>query len=239
MCWFYTVLGTVLILLYPLFFFGFHNPKYHFWAHRLRRRGCRLVLVLTGIRNKVIQKSPWPSQPVIYAANHTSLLDILVGLAIIPQPVIYVGKAELAKIPVFGQFFKYLDIPVDRGNARKGEEVLTKAVKRLQEGWSIVWFPEGTTSAIAPGLLKFKNGAFRLAVQAQVPVVPLTFVDHWHLQHYDKPGDNRPGKNRIVVGEGTVPGKGDDAIVTLRNQTRKAIIDEMSRWWLEKENDNN
>jgi len=235
LAWFYTVLGTVLIVLYPLIIYGLRNRKRHFWVHRLRRKACRVILFLTGVRNRVYRDAPWPDRPVIYAANHTSVLDILVGLAVIPQPVLYSGKSELRQIPLFGRFFKYLDMSVERGNTKAGVELLSKAANRIAEGWSIVWFPEGTTSPIAPGLLKFKNGAFRLAVQAQVPVVPLTFVNHWHLQHYDTPGDNRPGKNRIVVGAPIEPGAGSEAVMAIKNQTRQAIIDEMNRWWVEEQ----
>ena len=229
--WFYTIFGVMLIILYPLIIYGLRNPKRHFWVYRLRRRGCRLVLLLTGIRNRVHNRAPWPEGPVVYVCNHTSLLDILVGLAVIPQPVIYVGKEELAGIPLFGKFFKYLDIPVQRGNAERGEWLLGETQRRLELGWSIVWFPEGTTSAIAPGILRFKNGAFRLAMQARVPVVPLTFVDHWRLQHYDKPGDNRPGINRIVVGEPLHPSDDPSAMIGLRNEARSAIINEIYQWW--------
>lgn len=231
--WFYTVLALTLIVLYPFLIYGLRDPSRHHWVHRLRSRACRFVLFITGVRTRFPNKPDWPNRPVIFLANHTSILDILVGLAIIPQPVVYVGKAELRNIPLFGRFFKYLDIPVERGNSEKGAWVMEQAIAKLREGWSVVWFPEGTTSLIAPDLLKFKNGAFRLAVRAHIPVVPVTFVDHWHLQHYDRPGDNRPGKNRVDVGSLITPGTGEGAMLALKRSVRSGMMQILMQYWPE------
>ena len=91
----------------------------------------------------------------------------------------FVGKKELAKIPLFGFFYKRTCILVDRNSSRSRMEVFNRAQKRLSQGLSICIFPEGGVPADESIVLdEFKDGAFRLAIEHQIPIIPLTFMDN-------------------------------------------------------------
>ncbi len=105
-------------------------------------------------------------------ANHQSLLDILL-LSKVPHEMKWIAKESLFKVPWVGWMFRISgDIPVLRGNSESGGEALAKARRYLARGMSVMIFPEGTRSASAK-LLPFKSGAFRLAIEAGVPVLPI------------------------------------------------------------------
>ena len=76
-------------------------------------------------------------------ANHTSMADIMLMLAVIKNPFVFVGKKELAKIPLFGFFYKRTCILVDRKSSKSRMEVFKRAQKRINQGLSICIFPEG------------------------------------------------------------------------------------------------
>ena len=128
-------------------------------------------------------RSELPKGPFIIIANHSSYLDIFLLHSILPQqPFAFLGKAEILKYPIVRTYFKALNIPVYRKDKSKAGQALVHAQKAMQEGWSIVIFPEGTIpDDNIPQLIPFKNGAFRLAKNLQVPILPLTFTQNFHL----------------------------------------------------------
>ena len=100
-------------------------------------------------------------------------------LAVIDHPFVFVGKKELTKIPLFGFFYKRTCIVVDRGDKKSRLRVLGEAQRRLNQGNSICIFPEGGVpgdKTIELGF--FKDGAFRLAIDHEIPIVPITFHDN-------------------------------------------------------------
>jgi 1-acyl-sn-glycerol-3-phosphate acyltransferase len=116
----------------------------------------------------------WPARggPFVVVANHQSLLDIVL-LSRVPREMKWVGKEELFKIPWIGWMLRLTgDIAVRRGDSESGGEAVAKAKAYLKRGMSVMIFPEGTRSRDAR-LLPFKKGAFRLAIDAGVPVLPV------------------------------------------------------------------
>ena len=116
----------------------------------------------------------WPpgEQAYVVVANHQSMLDILL-LSHIPREMKWVGKEELFRIPWIGWMLRLTgDIAVKRGDAESGTEALGKARAYLARGMSVMFFAEGTRSKTGK-LLPFKSGAFRLAIDAGVPVLPV------------------------------------------------------------------
>ena len=112
-------------------------------------------------------------------ANHTSMTDIMLMLAIVRNPFVFVGKKELSKIPLFGFFYKRTCILVDRNSSKSKNEVFKRAQDRLSQGLSICIFPEGGVPDDESILLdEFKDGAFRLAIEHQIPIVPIVFADN-------------------------------------------------------------
>lgn len=114
----------------------------------------------------------------MFVANHTSMIDIMLMLSINENPFVFVGKKELAKIPLFGFFYKRTCILVDRTSSKSRMEVFERAQKRLNQRMSICIFPEGGVPDERILLDEFKDGAFRLAIEHEIPVVPMTFYDN-------------------------------------------------------------
>ncbi len=115
----------------------------------------------------------WPAGgPFVVVANHQSILDILM-LARLPREMKWVAKESLFKVPWAGWMLRMAgDIPIRRGDAESGGEALARARRYLDRGMSVMIFPEGTRSKTGT-LLPFKSGAFRLALDAGVPVLPI------------------------------------------------------------------
>jgi 1-acyl-sn-glycerol-3-phosphate acyltransferase len=112
-------------------------------------------------------------------ANHTSMVDIMLMLAVVKSPFVFVGKKELSRIPLFGFFYKRTCILVDRNCSRSKMEVFNSAQQRINRGLSVCIFPEGGVPDDESVLLdSFKDGAFRLAIDHQIPIVPITFADN-------------------------------------------------------------
>ena len=114
--------------------------------------------------------------------NHTSHLDILLLFAVLkPMYIRFMAKAELAKVPIFGKFFRTIDLSVNREDAMDAARAFQRADEALKNGDSIAIAPEGGTSKNPPHLRDFKSGAFRLAIQHQIPILVLTIYDNWRI----------------------------------------------------------
>jgi 1-acyl-sn-glycerol-3-phosphate acyltransferase len=110
--------------------------------------------------------------PYVVVANHQSMLDILL-LSRVPREMKWVAKEELFQVPWVGWMLRMTgDIPVRRGDPESGGEALGRAKAYLARGMSVMMFPEGTRSTRGT-MLPFKSGAFRLAIEAGVPVLPI------------------------------------------------------------------
>jgi 1-acyl-sn-glycerol-3-phosphate acyltransferase len=99
-------------------------------------------------------------------------------LVTVKNPFVFVGKKELAKIPLFGFFYKRTSILVDRSNPKSRQAVFLRAQRRLKQGMSICIFPEGGVPDEQIILDEFKDGAFRMAINHHIPIVPITFADN-------------------------------------------------------------
>lgn len=98
-----------------------------------------------------------------------------------PTEIMYVGKASIRKAPLFGYYFKNLHIAVDRGKVKSRVETMRRAGLALDQRTSVVLFPEGGIySTNQPEMVPFKNGAFRLALDKQIPIIPVT-ISYNHL----------------------------------------------------------
>jgi 1-acyl-sn-glycerol-3-phosphate acyltransferase len=138
----------------------------------LRRVGIGLGWCYRPWKFRVEGRWPDTGGPFVVVANHQSLLDIVM-LSRMPREMKWVAKDELFKIPWIGWMLRLTgDIAVRRGDAESGGEAIQKAKAYLKRGMNVMIFPEGTRSKDAR-LLPFKKGAFRLAIDAGVPVLPV------------------------------------------------------------------
>ncbi|HEY0640965.1 MAG TPA: HAD-IB family hydrolase [Pseudonocardiaceae bacterium] len=133
-----------------------------------------LGLALGGITIEVRgEHNLWARRPAVFVFNHQSALDVLVMIKLLRRDVSAVAKKELASVPLLGQFFRLADVAfVERGNTDQARAALEPAVRKLREGVSLAMSPEGTRT-VTPRLGRFKKGAFHVAMQAGVPIVPV------------------------------------------------------------------
>jgi HAD superfamily hydrolase (TIGR01490 family) len=136
--------------------------------------GSDLALGLAGIHLNVTGEDNLSSQrPAVFIFNHQSILDGFILMNLLREDVAGVAKKEVASQPGFGQFARFANMAlVDRGDTSQAKSALEPVVKRLHEGYSIAISPEGTRSA-TPAVGKFKKGAFHMAMQGGVPIVPV------------------------------------------------------------------
>jgi 1-acyl-sn-glycerol-3-phosphate acyltransferase len=116
-----------------------------------------------------------PRRPYVVVANHVSFVDILL-ISHLPFEMKWMSKTEMFKIPFVGWGMRLAgDIELDRSDARAGAHALIESRERLKNHVSVMIFPEGTRSASGE-LQEFKDGAFRLAVQLGLPILPLAVI---------------------------------------------------------------
>lgn len=143
--------------------------------HALCRSWARTSLALCGVTTSVRGTEYLErGQGYVYVSNHASMFDIPAVIAAIPDQIRIVYKRELHWIPLFGWGLKFGSyIPIDRGRSVKAQKSLEEAIRKIRNGESVLLYAEGTRT-LDGKLQPFKRGAFRIAVQAGVPVVPLT-----------------------------------------------------------------
>ena len=158
------------------FLFPFISPGEN-KVHKIANLWARMLLWLTSIRVDVIGKeNVLMEKPQIFMANHQSDFDILIVLAHIPGQFRWIAKKELFKIPIFGKAMRNAGyIEIDRQNHEKALKSLDEAAQKIREGKSVVTFPEGTRSRDGQ-IRPFKQGMFHLAIQAGVPIVPISII---------------------------------------------------------------
>ena len=161
------------ILVYPFIRLGLSSPKMYRFAHLVRKFWGKMLLVGGFMRVKTEYEVPLDrTRSYMIVPNHTSQLDIVTLTVKLPLFFNFMAKAELERIPVFGIWFRTIDIAVDRKDARKGALAYRKALNWIDQGNSMVIFPEGTISNQVPKLIKFKDGPFKMAIEKQIPLLP-------------------------------------------------------------------
>ena len=168
---------------------------------------------LSGIRFEVQGKEKIDrSKPYIYIFNHCSFIDAPVIPMAIPQELRALGKKELSKIPFFGWVVGKLAIWVDRSSVESRRASLEKLISILENGISVVVAPEGTRNDSGETLLPFQKGAFRLAIDTQIPILPMAVIGADRIM---KRGSIllRPGKVRIYFSDPIFPPRPSETAV--------------------------
>ena len=167
--------------------------------------------------------------PYVAVSNHQSLADIP-SISLLPWEMKWVGKKELFDIPLFGWMMKLAaDIPVDRRDPDSRAAVMRAAGKKLADGASVMFFPEGTRSK--DGRVKrFYDGAFRLAIEAGVPVLPLAIDGTMNAIPKHGWQFGRADVRLDVLPPVPTDGLTLDDVPALRDRVRQSIIDHVAGW---------
>ena len=177
--WFYILgfIGIVITLPF-LIIFSIKESFYPYFFWVARNIWSNIIMYGMGFYPEIkFKQHIIKGKSYMLVSNHKSMIDIMLMLSLSKDPIVFVGKKELEKIPLFGYFYRRVCILVDRSSPESRKEVYSKAIKRLDTGISICIFPEGGVPVPSVILDKFKNRAFSLAIQFQIPIVPITFLD--------------------------------------------------------------
>jgi len=184
------VFGTATVV------FGLVAPRANA-GNRMTRMWSRVILAVAGIRPSYEGlEHAAGTAPRIFLANHLSSVDIWVVAIPLPDTCRFVAKRSLFWIPFLGQAMWVAGfIPIDRGDRSQAIASLARAAARIRAGASVILFPEGTRSRTGK-LAAFKKGAFHLALEVKVPVVPIAISGTFELF---KPRSIvvRPGRVRV------------------------------------------
>lgn len=194
------------LIIFPFILVCIWIPGWKKYGRRINRYWAKIYFSLIFLPIEIeIKKALEAKKPYIFLANHFSYLDVAM-MGFMPGDVLFVGKASIRKAPLFGYYFRKLHIAVDRDRLKSRAETMRRASEALDQGSGIVLFPEGGIFAKnPPKMIPFKNGAFRLAMEKQIPIIPVTLS----YNHLILPDDGRlvlhRRKAKLVFHEPLIP----------------------------------
>ena len=222
--WFYLLTAVPVPFLFPFLAIALLFPKgytFVFWV--ARNIWAPIILGGSGFYTKIRYAKPLPKRTsYVLVANHTSYIDPFVMLRVSKNPFVFVGKKELVKIPIFGYLYKRAAIMVNRSDKKSRWEVYGRAEKKLALGYSICVFPEVSYEDDTVFLNPFKRGAFKIAIDHQLPVVPMVFYD-CKRKHPWYPNFGYPGELRVQTYSEILPPKAIEELEGLQDAARKII----------------
>lgn len=174
------VFTTLFLILLPFLCIPMLFPKQFRLVGIINRWWAKLMFTFIFIPYHIENRSKLdPKKQYIFCPNHFSYLDIP-SAGLCPHDTIFVGKSEMAKVPLFGFMYGRLHITVDRTKLKSRYALLKKSLHAIDQGKSLVIYPEGGIMAEKePILSKFKDGPFRVAIEKQIPIVPVTIPYNW------------------------------------------------------------
>jgi len=175
-----TLFVTLFLMLMPFFLVPILFRGAHSWTGALNRIWARVFFFIMFMPLRVEYREKLKKgRQYIFCPNHNSYLDIAVmGLA--PGKAHFVGKTGPDKVPLFGWMYRKLHITVNRNSLKSKYTTFMSAAKAIDEGKSLIIFPEGGIINDKAGTLSpLKEGAFRLAIEKQIPIVPVTIPNNW------------------------------------------------------------
>lgn len=226
------ILSVSLILLYPLYALLLRKESSYKYAYKLLQGHTLFVLTMVGVfvvtQNKQYLKN---IGACIITPNHSSYIDILVLYRVVPDYFIFMGKHTLLTIPIFNIFFKKMNIAVNRKSIVSGKNAMTLCAKELDKGHGVLLFPEGTIPDDAPNLMRFKAGAFKLAIDKQAPIVPVTFLSNYKRLRLGGIFSSQagPGIARVIVNKPiATKGMTTEDLLPLQNKVFNLIKEQLT-----------
>lgn len=225
--WFYFLAAVPVVFMFPLLAFILILPdgyRTFFWI--ARNIWSRLVLFGMGFKVKINNMAENDNnESCVFVANHSSYIDIMLMFISATKPFVFVGKKELVKIPFFGYLYRRAAIMVDRSSSKSRFGVYGRATKVLENGFSICIFPEKEYTDETILLNTFKQGAFKLAIEHQLEICPMVFLDckrkyPWYTTH------GYPGTLRVdIYPKITTKGLSEEDIPSLQRNVYNKIND--------------
>ena len=220
--------GFFLVLLYPFFRYFLADEKRYQQAFTVIRFYAQALNFTTLVRMRVQGRRHIPgSGAYVICANHSSYVDIPCLYSLFSRYYVFTGKKEIENWPLFHIFYTSgMNILVDRSNRIGAYRAFKRMIGVLDQGHPLLIFPEGTVSRQAPKLTAFKSGAFAIAIQKQVPVLPVTFLTNWKRMQRASFlwGKGSPGFADVVVHEPvSTAGMTQNDVNSLRQRVREII----------------
>lgn len=200
------VFAVLFLIFFPLFLIPILFKKQFRLVGVLNRWWAKVLFPLCFLPYRVEGSSFLDSNTqYIFCPNHSSYLDIpTMGLN--PVNAIFVGKNDMEHIPLFGFMYRKLHITVDRSKLRSRVKTVLRAMQAADEGKSLVIFPEGGIYTTQPPfMVRFKDGAFRIAIEKQIPIVPVTIPYNWIILPDRSPLRIHSGRVRVIFHEPVSP----------------------------------
>jgi len=142
--------------------------------HEIPRKWSQTIMKITGSKIIVEGQENIPDGPVVIVCNHVGDFDIPVLLGFVNKPFGFISKIEVSKVPILSSWMKVMNcVFLDRKDRRQSVRAIKEAAASVKEGHSLVLFPEGTRSK-GGAVGEFKPGGFRIAIDANVPIVPIS-----------------------------------------------------------------
>jgi 1-acyl-sn-glycerol-3-phosphate acyltransferase len=228
-CWSWFVAGALLLVLAPPILLLARLANKSDWVYPWADFGARAWLLLSGVKVDVKGLEHLdPKLPYVFISNHWSYLDAAPLFAFTGRRMGLVGKKELLKAPILGYGMGFVNvIAIDRSNRERALESMRIATERLRSGISFGVCAEGTRAR--PGqMLPFKKGAFHMAVQAGVQIVPIAFKNSDQLMGKGT-GEAWPGTIEMVLFPPVETGwvKTDEDLQRLVDQVQEMIMKEI------------
>jgi 1-acyl-sn-glycerol-3-phosphate acyltransferase len=204
--WLYNIYAILVFTVLMLLIFPFTIIASFFGRIRGGNAIMRLCMLwadlwfpLIFIFHKRIYESPHDrSKPYIFVSNHISYMDAAILVKAYRQPFRPLGKAEMAKVPVFGFIYKNAIVTVDRSSAANRANSVRVLKSVLKKGISVMVFPEGTFNETTRPVKDFYDGAFRIAIETQTPIKPVLFLDAYRRMNYKSLLSITPGISRLL-----------------------------------------
>lgn len=227
-----TVFALIFLILLPFFLLAMFVKPLEKMASSLNWIWARVFFFLMPFnRTEINYEQPLNrKQSYILCANHFSYLDIpTVGL--IHHNFKFIGKSSLRKVPVWGYMYSKLHILVNRESLKGRYASWAQAREALKAGFSIVFFAEGgILSQNPPEMARFKEGSFKLAVEEQIPIVPVTIHRNHIILPDEKPLVMRTGKVSLKIHRPIwPPGNDEQAVKELKAEVREILETELKK----------
>jgi 1-acyl-sn-glycerol-3-phosphate acyltransferase len=222
---------SIFLVLFPFIFVCIQIKSLNKYGTKITNIWADVFFFITGMTVGIDYRfKPNNSDTYVFVANHFSYLDVAVGMKIVRNYFSYMGKSSVKKVPLLGYMFAKLHIQVDRENKSSRSKSMVRSIKALKNGRSLFIMPEGgiISKNIPTMHYPFKDGAFLLAIDAQVPIVPITFLNLHQIMpetliYYGKP--------KVVIHEKIeTKGLGKEDLENLKTKVYNIIQTEIDQY---------